>query len=133
LSLNPAPQENVSTADFEKAIEKAEEKLGLTNQPRAIVFHEKEGRRHYYAVWSHIDATEMRAIALSFSKLKLMEVSKELFLQHGWTMPCGMTKLQERDPRNFTLAEWQQAKRTGKDPRAIKQVFQECWATSDSS
>jgi len=65
LSLNPPPQENVSTVDFEKAIEKAEEKLGLTNQLRAIVFHEKEGRRHCHAVWSRIDANAMRTISLS--------------------------------------------------------------------
>jgi len=132
LSLNPPPRENVSTADFKAAIVKSEEKLGLTNQPRAIVFHEKEGRRHCHAVWSRIDAKEMRAIPLSFSKLKLMEVSKELYLQHGWTMPRGMMNTQERDPRNFTLAEWQQAKRIGKDQRAIKQVFQECWVVSDN-
>ncbi|MBL4619852.1 MAG: hypothetical protein JKX88_07125 [Marinicaulis sp.] len=37
-----------------------------------------------------------------------------------------------RDPKNFTLDEWQQAKRQGKDPRAIKAAMQDAWATSDS-
>lgn len=36
-----------------------------------------------------------------------------------------------RDPRNFTLAEWQQAKRAGYDPRVLKETIQECWAVSD--
>ncbi len=49
-----------------------------------------------------------------------MEVSRELFIEHGWTMPLGMINSEKRDPRNFTLTEWQQAKRTGIDPRAIK-------------
>lgn len=52
LSLNPPPNEQVRTEDFEKAIDRAECELGLTGQPRAIVFHEKEGRRHAHAVWS---------------------------------------------------------------------------------
>lgn len=55
LSLNPPKEADVPTADFENAIERIEKKLGLSGQPRAIVFHEKEGRRHAHAVWSRID------------------------------------------------------------------------------
>ena len=50
LSLNPPPNEQVSTESFEKAINQAEQRLGLDNQPRAIVFHEKQGRRHCHVV-----------------------------------------------------------------------------------
>ncbi len=132
LSLNPPPNENVPTQTFEDAIERVEKKLGLENQPRAIVFHEKEGRRHCHAVWSRIDTKSMKAVQLSFSKRKLMDISRELFREHGWTMPRGMIDARERDPRNFTLAQWQQAKRTGKNPKAMKALFQECWAASDN-
>ncbi len=38
---------------------------------------------------------------------------------------------EERSPLNFTRAEWQQASRAGRDPRAIKEAFQDCWAISD--
>lgn len=62
LSLNPPANENVSAADFEKAIARVEKELNLTNQPHAIVFHEKNGRRHAHAVWSRIDAQQMKAI-----------------------------------------------------------------------
>ena len=61
LSLNPPETENVPIEAFEAAIEQIEKKLGLTDQPRAIVFHEKEGRRHAHVVWSRIDAQEMKA------------------------------------------------------------------------
>ena len=132
LSLNPPKNEDVPTAVFEDAIERIEDKLGLSGQPRAIVFHEKEGRRHCHAVWSRIDTQAMKAIPMSFSKDKLMQIARDLYREHGWTMPRGFMNSQERDPRNFTLAQWQQAKRQGKDPRAIKEVFQECWAVSDS-
>ncbi|SCX54398.1 hypothetical protein SAMN05720354_11439 [Nitrosospira sp. Nsp1] len=54
------------TETFEQAIERAEEKLGLNGQPRAIVFHEKNGRRHCHAVWSRIKMDEMKAVQLSF-------------------------------------------------------------------
>jgi len=83
LSLNPPQDKAVSIEDFEKAIDQAEERLGLTGQPRAIVFHEKEGRRHAHAVWSRIDTERMKAVQLSHSKRKLNELSKQLYLDHG--------------------------------------------------
>ncbi|ODS24048.1 hypothetical protein AB835_05930 [Candidatus Endobugula sertula] len=132
LSLNPPPDEQVSTESFKKAINQAEQRLGLDNQPRVIVFHEKQGRRHCHVVWSRIDSSELKAIRLPFTKLKLRELSRELFLEHGWAMPEGLRDSHNRDPRNFTLAEWQQAKRTGKNPKQVKAVFQECWNISDT-
>jgi len=45
------PAERVSIDTFEAAIEQAEHKLGLDSQPRAVVFHEKEGRHHAKVVW----------------------------------------------------------------------------------
>ena len=132
LSLNPPPGENVTTDAFEDAIGRIEEKLGLAGQPRAIVFHEKEGRRHCHAVWSRIDAEELKAVPLPFSKTKLRDIARELFLEHGWKMPRGLARSEERDPRNFTLEQWQQAKRAGKDARQAKIDFQDAWAMSDS-
>lgn len=132
LSLNPPPRENVSTQDFEDAINLVEDKLGLNNQPRAVVFHEKEGRRHAHAVWSRTNVAEMKAVQLSHTKLKLADVSRELYIAHDWKMPRGFMRSEERDPKNFTMAQWQQAKRAGKDPREVRTVFQECWATSDT-
>lgn len=132
LSLNPPMQEEVDTAAYEKAINRVEVELGLDGQPRAVVFHEKEGRRHAHAVWSRIKADEMKAIQLSHTKNRLMEVSRDLYREHGWRMPEGMTDRTKRDPKNFTLEEWQQAKRQGKDPRAIKAAVQDAWAISDN-
>ena len=132
LSLNPPPDAQVSTQDFEQAISKVEDKLGLKDQPRAIVFHEKEGRRHCHAVWSRINADEMKAVQLSHSKRKLQSVARDLFLEHGWDMPPGLRNPLDRNPKNFTLEEWQQAKRIKKDPREIKATLQHCWQASDS-
>lgn len=119
-------------ADFEAAIERIETRLGLEDQARAIVFHEKEGRRHAHVVWSRIDVLEMKAIKLPYFKTRLKDISKDLFLEHGWRLPDGYLDRSNRDPRNFTLAEWQQAKRQGKDARDIKRVFQEAWSISDT-
>lgn len=133
LSINPPETENVSIADIEATIERAEERLGLTGQPRAIVFHEKEGRRHAHAVWSRIDVAEMKAINLPHYKRKLKTLSRELFLEHGWRLPDGFRDRKNRNPMNFSLAEWQQAKRAKQDPRRLKVMFQECWAVSDNA
>ncbi|HEV2817036.1 MAG TPA: relaxase [Allosphingosinicella sp.] len=132
LSLNPPKGAVVGEAEFVRAADRAERTLGLEGQARAVVFHEKEGRRHAHAVWSRIDAATMRAVNLPHFKRKLASLSRELFLEHDWTLPDGLRVGGGKSPLNFTLAEWQQAKRLGRDPREIKTVFQEAWARSDS-
>jgi len=74
----------------------------------------------------------MTAKPLPFFKNKLMEVSKKLYLEHGWQMPKGFANPKDRDPRNFTLAEWQQAKRAGRHAGELKADIQEAWAISDT-
>lgn len=130
LSINPPANENVSTEDFLKAITKAEKELGLTDQPRGIIFHEKNGRRHAHCVWSRIDIRRMKAINIYKDWPKLQALSRELFLEHGWKMPEGLLDKRKRDPNTFTLAQWQQAKRIGKVPHQIKADLQNCWAQS---
>ena len=132
VSFSPPEDARLSTDQFVDAIDRVEEACGLEGQPRAIVFHEKNGRRHAHAVWSRIDANTMTAKQLSHFKTKLQGVSRELYLEHGYKMPRGMMNSAERDPTNFTLAEYQQAQRSGQDPRAIKLAVQDAWATSDS-
>jgi hypothetical protein len=131
LSLNPPEDAQISVADFQSAIERVEQKLGLEGQPRAVVFHEKESRRHAHCVWSRIDAETMKARPLPFYKQKLTTLARELYLDHGWSMPRGLDNPGERNPTNFSLAEWQQAKRQGVDPRWLKQAMQDCWKRAD--
>ncbi|WAC47574.1 hypothetical protein OVA03_12795 [Asticcacaulis sp. SL142] len=131
VSLNPPQTESVRVEVFEHALNMIEERLGLKDQPRMVVFHEKEGRRHAHCVWSRIDADTMTAKNLSFFKNTLREISKQLYLENGWQMPRGFVNSQERDPRNFTLAEWQQAKRSGESAKDLKAIIQECWSASD--
>jgi hypothetical protein len=132
LSLNPPQKASVPVEAFEQAIARIEEKLGLTDLPRAVIFHEKDGRRHAHVVWSRIDAAQMRAINLPHYKVKLRDVSRQLFLEHGWDMPKGLQNPLLRDPLSFTREEWQQARRVGLDPREIKAVFRQAWQASDN-
>ena len=132
MSFNPPEGANASIEDFEKAIEQVEAKLGLEGQPRAIVFHEKDGRRHAHAVWSRIDSERMRAINLNHYKIKLLDVSRQLYIDHGWTMPRGLEDSRLRDPLTFSREEWQQAQRAGLDAKELKAVFKNVWEASDS-
>ena len=105
LSLSPPQDARVPVKDFENALSRIETEMGLEAQPRVIIFHEKDGRRHAHAVWSRIDAHEMKAVPLPHFKLKLREISRALYMEHDWTMPKGLMNSAERDPANFTLAE----------------------------
>ncbi len=136
LSLSPPEYADVPVEDFESAIADVEKKLNLVDQPRIIVFHEKNGRRHCHCVWSRLKwsdhAQRMIAIRMSHFKLKLMEVSRFLFLKHGWKLPKGMQRTSDRSPWQLTRHEYRQAVRFSQDPQALKALLKSAWEQSDS-
>lgn len=132
LSLNPPEIEDVAVSAFEDAIDRIEKSLGLSARPRAVVFHEKNGRRHCHAVWSRIDDQRMTAVNMSHYKLKLRQISRELFLEHGWELPHGLCRPGHPNRCRFSLQEWQQAERLREDPKHLKSMFQNCWERSDT-
>jgi Ti-type conjugative transfer relaxase TraA len=132
LSLNPPPSASVPVEVFERTIASVEKELGLVGQPRAIVFHEKNGRRHAHCVWSRIKADDMRAINIAHYKRKLTSLSREIYLEHRWDMPLGFEDKQKRDPNNYSRAEAGQAKRSKRNPQKTKALFRQCWEGSDT-
>ena len=98
VSLSPPQTEDVEIPVFEQAIRKIEEQMGLSGQPRAIVFHEKNGRRHAHCVWSRIRASDMRAINLPHFKMKLKDIARDVYIEQGWNMPRGFLMTLETTP-----------------------------------
>ena len=132
LSLSPPQDEKVTIQAFEETLDRVEKKLKLEGQPRVVVFHEKEGRRHAHCVWSRIDSDEMKAINMSHDRKKLNDIAKSLYLEHGWELPNGFKDKGKKNPLNYTRAEWQQAARIGRKASDIKRELQESWSASDN-
>ncbi len=132
LSLSPPKYATVSNQNFDDAINEALSRTGLSGMPHVVIFHEKHGRRHAHVVASRIDTNAMKAVNLSFFKDRLMELSRELFVTHGWDMPKGHEDRALSDPLNYTLEEYQVSARSKRDPQTVKSALQTCWAQSDS-
>ena len=133
VSFNPPGSHELSLEQFERAFGAVERKFGLSDQPRAVVFHEKEGRRHAHVAWSRVDANTMRAIPMSHFKLKLCDVARELCNEFEIDTPKGLLDKRLTDPSNFDQRTWQQAARIGEDPRDLKKIVQSAYAKADSA
>lgn len=59
-------------------------------------------------------------------------ISKQLFLENGWTLPEGFCRKSRRDPPNVTREKWRQEKGAKQDPRHVEATLQEGWVVSDS-
>jgi hypothetical protein len=92
LSVNPDPaQRQLTRTEYRDYIDRAEGKLGLSGQPRAVVFHIKDGREHCHVVWSRIDTAHSKAVHQPFDRQKLMMVTRQFAREHGLALPGGMT------------------------------------------
>jgi hypothetical protein len=141
LSINPDEwQGQLTRAQYLDYIERAETKLGLSGQPRAIVFHHKEDRfgrmrEHCHVVWSRVDVENRRAIPLSFFKVKLMTVTREFARDHGLTLPEGYRRHEEKEWRkNRQLSRYDsiKQKQTGITHEERMAAVTDAWKRSDS-
>jgi hypothetical protein len=134
---NIDPDRNVmmTPAQWKRAIEVLEEKLGLQDHARAVVMHEKHGREHIHVVWNRIDLDTMTAVHDSHNYRKHELVARDLEREFGHERVQGAHV--ERDGQNRperTPPKWQmqQGERLKIDPRQVKTQITELWQKSDS-
>jgi len=141
MSINPDPdQKPLSRDQYHDYIARTEEKLGLEDQPRAIVFHQKYGREHCHVVWSRIDREQEKAVQLSFDKEKLMQVTREFAIEHGIELPDGYQRdgkgkgdegKGKKSTEQISLYEQSQETSTGISKEKHKEQVTEAWELSD--
>jgi hypothetical protein len=147
--INPPESANLTREQFAAAFDKIDADMGLADHARAVVFHEKNGREHAHVVYSrmhlstHYDVGAkvgeerptpiVKAKNMGFHKMRLREISQDLHKELGIPLPDGLKNSQDRDPLNFGIAEWQQAKRLGEDPRDIKRIIGEAYQFADGA
>ena len=134
LSINPAPGQELTREQYLDYAARVEKKLGLEGQPRAMVFHIKEGREHCHVVWSRIDWQAGKAIHLAFDHEKLMMVSREFARDHRLELPDGYRRDGERDKsRRQSLYETQQQRQTGLTKEERMLMVTHAYRQSDSA
>jgi len=137
LSVNPdLGQGQLTREQYLDYLDRVEKKLGLEGQPRAVVFHIKDGREHCHAVWSRIDARAGKAIHLAFDHEKLMMVTREFARDHGLALPDGYHREPgvERDGKNKALSLYEkvQERATGLSKEERMVMVTQAWQQSDS-
>jgi hypothetical protein len=105
LSINPDQRQGRLTKEqYLDYIDRAEQRLGFSGQPRAVVFHvKKDGRgvprEHCHVIWSRIDVERRIARHVAYDYEKLMAVTREFARDHGLQLPDGYHKDKKQDRR----------------------------------
>jgi hypothetical protein len=139
LSINPDHRQGPFTRDhYYDFIRRTEDRLGLLEQPRAVVFHVKHGREHCHVVWSRIDTDKMRAVQLSQDHQKLRAVAQEYARDHNLILPPGMRNNRGKDrfpdhAKTENLAEKQQEERTGVSKKQRMEQIAKAWRESSDA
>ncbi|HTT83352.1 MAG TPA: relaxase/mobilization nuclease domain-containing protein, partial [Rhizomicrobium sp.] len=123
--------ETLNRHQWEYAADRIERMLGLTDQPRAIVFHvdEKTGHEHMHIAWSRIDQETLKARPLPFFKERLKKISRELEFEFG--LEAVTNRRPDKIKYAPTRAEDEQARRLGLDPHQLRNTIRSCYERSD--
>jgi hypothetical protein len=138
LSVNPDPRQRpVTREELYDYIGRAENALGLSDQPRAVIFHVKYGREHCHVVWSRVNGGSLRAVQISHDRQKLRSVTREFAREHALDLPPGMKE--DRGAQRYVdrqkienLAEKQQEERSGIAKAERMEAITAAWRESDS-
>jgi len=139
LSINPDHRQGpFSREHYYDFIRRAEKRLRLENQPRAVVFHVKYGREHCHVIWSRIDMAKGKAVQISHDHQKLRLVAREYAHDHKLTLPPGMR--QDRGKARFAfraaaenLGEKQQQERSGITKQQRREQITKIWGESSDA
>ncbi|MCC6206452.1 MAG: relaxase/mobilization nuclease domain-containing protein, partial [Hyphomicrobiales bacterium] len=131
------PPVPLSREQYMRAIALLEERLGLSGQPRIILFHTKNGREHCHIVWSRIDWRELKAIHLSHDRQKLRRCAQDLAAEFGTPLPPGLANDRGaerfKDPPQPTRAEKAMEAASGLAREDRRRVITDCYRNSDSA
>lgn len=130
-SINTPVSEQLTERQQQIARQRLASRLGLADQPFAVVEHVKHGRQHIHIVWSRIDIDTGKAIPDSHNYRKHEEVARELEREFGHERVLGAhVRDKENEPRpgrGPTWGEQRQTERSGLTPEAARQIVTECW------
>lgn len=129
-SINTRADERLTDEQRTIAIDRLEQALGLTDQPRVVVVHEKEGREHCHVVWSRIDLDRMAAVSDSHNYRKHEQVARQLEREFGHQRVQGAhieRDGKDRPGRTPSHSEMLQASRTGIDAKEATQFMTGIW------
>lgn len=123
--------EELTPEQWGHVADRIEKQLGFIDQPRAVVFHQKDGHKHMHVVWSRIDAETMHAIDPGLYKRKLKEICRKLEKEMGLQQVRN-----EREPGEKTQPaarpEFEQGRRLKTNVKAIREGIRDCWDVSEN-
>ena len=98
-SINTRADERLTPEQRLPAIDRLEEALSLTGQPRVVVIHEKAGREHCHIIWSRTDLEKGIAIRMDHNFRTHEFVARELEREFGHERVQGAHVERDGKPR----------------------------------
>ena len=118
--INPAIGENMTPEQWRYSVDEMEKRLGLEDQPRAVVYHEKNGRPHMHVVWQRTDIEMCKVIDTKNDYYIHKKLGRDLEKQFEHQ------RLKDDFNKNWEkMNERQQTIRDGYTPKQLKALV--CW------
>ena len=134
VSINPEEGEVMTHEQWDDAVVRVEKEFGLIGQPRIIVEHIKEGRKHRHIVWQRTNYETEKLVVINDYKTRLVKQAREMERDYGHRIVNDYAI----GPK-FDQAAHRQAKRLQKkddqalDPKNRSAFIREAWERSENA
>lgn len=125
--INPAMGERMTPKQWQYVVDEMETRLGLENQPRAVVYHEKKGRPHMHVVWQRTDIEHGKVIDTKNDYYIHKKLGRDLEKRFSHQ------QLKDEFSKNWEkMNERQQTIRDGYTPKQLKARISEIYKKSQN-
>lgn len=127
-NVNPREDEQLTAAQWEQTADTLERNLGLTDHPRVIIEHSKNGRTHQHIVWSRVDMDTGTVTPATDNYYIHTQTAREL--EQAFNLaPVPLPLPPERD----RFKDWEsfRGQDSGIDPKEMKAEITALWQQSD--
>lgn len=122
--INPAKDEAMTPEQWKHSVDEMEKRLELTDQPRAVVYHEKGGRPHIHVVWQRTDIEKGKVIDTKNDYYIHKKLGRDLEKEFGHK------RLRDGFSENWEhMNERQQTIRDGYTPKQLKARIKKLYET----
>jgi hypothetical protein len=123
--------DRMQEAQWFYVIGELEEKLGLTNSPRAIIGHKGEAGLHVHVAWSRLDPIRERLAPLHHSRRAFHEVARWAEKEFDLT-PVSSKPKREKKKRRLKDREIRAFRERGLDRQQLEKIMRAAWAATDT-
>lgn len=132
MQIRLAPGEGLDQGQWFRTLDIVEQKLNLTDHPRAVVAHDLNGERHLHVVYSRLDRERMKLLNMGHDRKAHHATARQMEKEYGLRVLSSEPNRALNGNQKTRSMEHHMAKESGTTRQALCNMVRNAWNASNT-